>query len=95
MQRVGRAPLRKLSRHDRFVGPAAELAERGLATDALLAAIGAALRFDVADDPEAVSLQASLAQKSAAEVVAEVTSVPTSHPLYPGLLAVVEERQAG
>lgn len=95
VQRVGRAPLRKLSRHDRFVGPAAELAERGLATDALLAAIGAALRFDVADDPEAVSLQASLAQKSAAEVVAEVTSVPTSHPLYPGLLAVVEERQAG
>ena len=30
--RVGRAPLRKLGRHERFVGPAAELAERGVTT---------------------------------------------------------------
>ena len=28
-ERVGRGPLRKLSRHERFVGPAAELVERG------------------------------------------------------------------
>ncbi len=30
VERVGRAPLRKLSRHERFIGPAAELVERGL-----------------------------------------------------------------
>ncbi|MFC0198015.1 mannitol-1-phosphate 5-dehydrogenase, partial [Microbacterium arthrosphaerae] len=34
--RVGRQPLRKLSRHERFVGPAAEAAERGLSVDALV-----------------------------------------------------------
>ena len=51
VNRVGRAPLRKLSRHERFIGPAAELAERGIVPEALLGAIAAALRFnDPADD---------------------------------------------
>jgi mannitol-1-phosphate 5-dehydrogenase len=36
VHRVGRAPLRKLSRHERFIGPAAELAERGVVPEALL-----------------------------------------------------------
>ena len=36
VNRVGRAPLRKLSRHERFIGPAAELAERGIVPEALL-----------------------------------------------------------
>ena len=30
VERVGRSPLRKLSRNDRFVGPASQLAERGM-----------------------------------------------------------------
>ena len=30
VERVGRQPLRKLRRHERFIGPAAELAERGI-----------------------------------------------------------------
>ena len=47
VERVGRQPLRKLGRHERFIGPAAELAERGCPVEGLLAAIGAALRFDV------------------------------------------------
>ena len=50
-ERVGRGPLRKLSRHERFIGPAAELVERGHTAWDLLNAVGAALRFDVpADD---------------------------------------------
>lgn len=63
VERVGRSPLRKLSRNDRFVGPAAQLAERGLSAEALLSAMGAALRFDVAEDPEAVELQQLLSRK--------------------------------
>ena len=46
VNRVGRAPLRKLSRHERFIGPAAELAERGIVPEGLLGAIAAALRFN-------------------------------------------------
>jgi mannitol-1-phosphate 5-dehydrogenase len=62
---------------------------------ALLDAIGAGLRFDPADDPEAVELQLLLGSASAPDVVEKVTGIPSDHPLYPGLLAAVEARQAG
>jgi len=92
--RVGRAPLRKLSRNERFVSPASQLAERGMGRAALLEAMGAGLRFDAADDPEAVELQQLLGTASAAEVVEKVTGLGTDHPLYADVLAVVEARQA-
>jgi mannitol-1-phosphate 5-dehydrogenase len=93
--RVGRAPLRKLSRNDRFISPAAQLAERGMARTALLEAVGAGLRFDPADDPEAVELQELLGTATAAEVVEKVTGIVPGHPLYDDVVAVVEARQAG
>jgi mannitol-1-phosphate 5-dehydrogenase len=92
--RVGRAPLRKLSRNERFVSPASQLAERGLGRAALVDAMGAGLRFDAADDPEAVELQQLLAGASAAEVVEKVTGLTPDHPLYADVLTVVEARQA-
>lgn len=91
--RVGRAPLRKLSRNDRFISPAAQLAERGLKRSALLAAIGAGLRFDASDDPEAVELQQVLGSLDSAQVVTKVTGLEPEHPLYPGVLLAVQERQ--
>ncbi len=93
--RVGRAPLRKLSRNERFISPASQLAERGLGRSALLEAIGAGLRFDAADDPEAVELQELLGRLDAAEVVDKVTGLTPDHPLYADVLAVVQARQAG
>ena len=54
VDRVGRQPLRKLSRNERLIGPAAELAERGIRPEFLLATVAAALRFDVPADPESV-----------------------------------------
>jgi mannitol-1-phosphate 5-dehydrogenase len=93
--RVGRAPLRKLSRNERFVSPASQLAERGLGREALVEAMGAGLRFDAADDPEAVELQQLLGTLPAAEVVEKVTGLGTDHPLYADVLAVVEAHQAG
>ncbi|MFV0460314.1 MAG: mannitol-1-phosphate 5-dehydrogenase [Actinomycetales bacterium] len=91
--RVGRGPMRKLSRHDRFVSPASQLAERGMRAEALLAAMGAGMRFDPVEDPEAVELQKIIAESTAEEVVATVTGIEPEHPLYPGLLATVTERQ--
>lgn len=93
--RVGRAPLRKLSRNDRFISPAAQLAERGMARTALLEAVGAGLRFDPPDDPEAVELQELLGSATAVEVVEKVTGLAPGHPLYDDVVAVVEVRQAG
>ncbi|NQX11949.1 mannitol-1-phosphate 5-dehydrogenase [Microbacteriaceae bacterium VKM Ac-2855] len=89
VDRVGRQPLRKLSRHERFIAPAAELAERGHTPSGLLAAIGAALRFDVPSDPQSVELKEKLATLTPEEFVSEVTGLPTEHPLYAQVLAVI------
>ena len=93
VERVGRQPLRKLSRNERFIGPAAQLAERGIATDALVRTVGAALRFDVADDPQSVELAQLLGTAMAEEFVQQVTGLDPSHPLYAAVLDVVRERQ--
>lgn len=90
VERVGRGPLRKLGRDDRLIGPAAQLAERGLPHDALLRAVGAALRFDVAADPESVELQRILRDAIPAEALLRVTGIPVGHPLHDDLLAVFE-----
>ncbi|HWI31901.1 MAG TPA: mannitol-1-phosphate 5-dehydrogenase [Microbacterium sp.] len=92
--RVGRQPLRKLSRNERFVGPAAEALERGLRVSALLAAMGAALAFDDPEDPQSVDLQRMLREQDAASVAAEITGLEPGHPLLARVEAVVAERQA-
>ncbi|NQD89678.1 mannitol-1-phosphate 5-dehydrogenase [Paenarthrobacter sp. CM16] len=93
VNRVGRAPLRKLSRHERFVGPAAELAERGVTPVALLEAMSAALRFDDGNDDEAVELASLLSELDAAAVVERITELTASHPLFPAVRKLVEDRQ--
>jgi mannitol-1-phosphate 5-dehydrogenase len=93
-ERVGRQPLRKLSRNERFVSPAAELAERGLSTAALVRAMGAALRFDVADDPQSVEMLELLASLSAHGFVLQVTGLEPSHPLFPEVVAEVEKAKS-
>ncbi|WP_309075129.1 mannitol-1-phosphate 5-dehydrogenase [Paenarthrobacter sp.] len=94
VNRVGRAPLRKLSRHDRFVGPAAELAERGVTPVALLEAMSAALRFDDGSDDEAVELANLLSELDATAAVERITELTPSHPLFPAVQKIVEDRQA-
>ncbi|TPW73627.1 mannitol-1-phosphate 5-dehydrogenase [Schumannella sp. 10F1B-5-1] len=92
-ERVGRGPLRKLSRHERFIGPAAELAERGLPAWDLLNAVGAALRFDVPEDAESVELQALLASGKPADALArEITDIEPGHALFDSLVEVVQLR---
>jgi mannitol-1-phosphate 5-dehydrogenase len=94
VNRVGRAPLRKLGRHERFVGPAAELAERGVTPVALLEAMSAALRFDDGADDEAVELANMLSELEAAAAVERITELTPTHPLFPAMQKLVEDRQA-
>ena len=91
--RVGRQPLRKLSRHERFIGPAAEAAERGMSVSGLLAAVGAALEFDDPDDPQSQELQQLLRDTDAAAAVTRITGLTPQHPLFVDLLEVVHARQ--
>jgi mannitol-1-phosphate 5-dehydrogenase len=94
-ERVGRGPLRKLSRHERFIGPAAELAERGLEVWNLINAVGAALRFDVESDAESVELQAMLGSGAPPEsLAATITGLEPTHPLFPLVVEVIELRLA-
>ena len=88
-ERVGRQPLRKISRHERFIGPAAELAERGLPTDALLRAVAAALRFDAPADPQSAELAGLLDTLTPEEFTVQVTGIEPGHPLHDRLLATV------
>jgi mannitol-1-phosphate 5-dehydrogenase len=95
VERVGRAPLRKLSRKERFIGPASQLAERGMKFDALLGPIEQTLRFqNVSGDDESVELAKILKEKSAADATAKLTGLETDHPLYPHVLKVVEKVKA-
>ena len=92
VQRVGRAPLRKISRNERFIGPAAELAKRGHDASALVNTVAAALRFDVPEDPESRELQEKLASargsREATDVlVTELTGISPEHPLFASLSA--------
>jgi mannitol-1-phosphate 5-dehydrogenase len=94
VNRVGRAPLRKLSRHERFIGPAAELAERGIVPEALLGAIAAALRFNDPADTEAVELGQILASTEPADATEQITGLTADHPLFAAVCGLVEERKA-
>jgi mannitol-1-phosphate 5-dehydrogenase len=94
VQRVGRQPLRKLSRDERFIGPAAELAERGIGHAALLDAVGKALRFDVADDEQSVEMLALLSELDSAAFVERVTGLAPEHPLFDELVPVVSASRA-
>ncbi|QWT24031.1 mannitol-1-phosphate 5-dehydrogenase [Subtercola sp. PAMC28395] len=94
VERVGRAPLRKLSLNERFIGPAAQLAERGIEPVALLAAVRAALRFDFAGDPEAVRLQGLLSSATAEEATSEITGLEPGHPLFASVVRVIESVQS-
>ena len=94
VERVGRQPLRKLSRNERFVGPAAQLAERGITPVALVRTMGAALRFDVADDPQSVELKALLASATAEDFTQQVTGLDVDHPLYAAVVEIVRANKS-
>jgi mannitol-1-phosphate 5-dehydrogenase len=93
VERVGRQPLRKLGRHERFIGPAAELAEGGTRPAALLEAIGAVLRFDAEEDEQSVELRQLLADDTAEEFVGAVCGLDPAHPLFADVVAVVVAAQ--
>lgn len=93
VQRVGRQPLRKLSRHERFIGPASQAAERGLPTSALVAAIAATTAFDDPADEQSVELQRRLGADDPVALTADVTGLEPGHPLFSAVHAVFAARQ--
>ena len=92
--RVGRAPLRKLSRRERFIGPAAQLAERGDKVDALLKGVEMALRFqNVPGDDESAELAKIMSSTSATDATVKLTGLEKDHPLFDRVVKCVEKVQ--
>ncbi|GAB3184581.1 mannitol-1-phosphate 5-dehydrogenase [Nesterenkonia halophila] len=91
--RVGRQPLRKLSRHERLIGPAAAAAERGFSVDGLLAVVDAALAFRDAGDEQAGQLARLLAELPPGELVARITGLEDEHPLAPRVQELMARHQ--
>jgi mannitol-1-phosphate 5-dehydrogenase len=95
VERVGRAPLRKLGRKERFIGPAAELAEEGKPVDALLDAAEMAFRFqNVEGDEESVELAKILKENGPEDVVEKVTGLRSDEALFDRVVAIVKKVQA-
>ncbi|PTB64910.1 hypothetical protein BBK36DRAFT_1142837 [Trichoderma citrinoviride] len=95
VERVGRAPLRKLSRKERFIGPAAEAAENDMPVKFLLDAIEMTFRFqDVEGDDESKELSTIMSENTPEEVVNKVCGVQPTEKIYPRLVEVVKRVQA-
>lgn len=93
--RVGRAPIRKLGRKERFIGPASQLAERGYDVTALIRGVEMALRFqNVEGDDESFELAKIMSSMSAPEATTKLTGLEKDHPLYEKVLKAVEKVQS-
>lgn len=73
--RIGRSPVRKLSRNERFIAPLMLAIGYGTAYEELLRACACGLQFENEDDEEAKSIQALLRRKGVGEVFSEVSSL--------------------
>ncbi|MGE8203358.1 mannitol-1-phosphate 5-dehydrogenase [Heyndrickxia sp. NPDC080065] len=89
VQRVGRAPIRKLGAKDRLVAPALEyMHEFGEVPEYLVKVMAAALKFDVKDDQESVTLQKNIEEAGVLKAFCDVTGLDEQHEL---VNAVVEQ----
>lgn len=96
VERVGRAPLRKLSRNERFIAPAAHLAEMGDSYQHLLGAVEMALRFqNVEGDDESFELAKILKENDAKTATLKITGLEESHPLFKDVEKTVAKVQSG
>ena len=85
--RVARGPKRKLSAGDRLVSPAIQLIESGKKPAALAKVIAAALKFDYAEDKEAVEVQDFIKANGIDAAITHFTGVTS----YSKLFALIKE----
>ena len=93
VERVGRQPLRKLSRFERLIGPAALLAELGEEPSALLEVVEASLDFMSQNDPEVALLNSKLGALTPSEFALEVCGISPEHQLAGSLERAIAKHQ--
>ncbi len=80
--RVGKSPIRKLSKNDRLVNPTVQAYDLGIDVSNLTKAIAAALLFDYNKDPEAVKLNEEIEKHDINNVISKYLGIPTTHPIH-------------
>lgn len=93
VERVGRQPIRKLSRHERLIGPAALLAEYGEEPTALLEVVDAAMDFVNVGDPEVAMLASKLSTLTPEEFAEEICGIGPEHALAKSLHSSIATHQ--
>jgi len=73
--RVGRAPMRKLKKDDRLVGPVNMARGFDLKRDHLLIGVAAALLFDHPEDEESVQIQKMIKEDGIEKTVTKLTGI--------------------
>ncbi|AHF75181.1 Mannitol-1-phosphate 5-dehydrogenase [Sodalis praecaptivus] len=82
VQRVCRAPIRKLSPGDRLTGPCLQCEEQGLPNDALITGIAAALRYSDPDDEQSVSMNRFIAEHDISQAISHFTGIKENSALH-------------
>lgn len=90
VERVGRDPLRKLSRQERLIGPAAYFAEHIGEPVGILAVVDAALSFNASGDKEVTQLQSLVSKRGPADLAWEICGIAKDHPLAVGLIRLFD-----
>jgi mannitol-1-phosphate 5-dehydrogenase len=80
--RVGRDPVRKLRKDDRFIGAALICAEQGFNPQPVIDGIAAALNFDNPDDSFACQLQNDLKENGIEYILTKYMQLSNSMPIY-------------
>lgn len=94
VERVGRAPLRKLGRKERFINPASQLEGIGESYSGLLGPIEMAFRFqNIKGDDESAELAKIMKENSPEEVVKKVCGLESGK-LYDDVVAIVKKVQS-
>lgn len=75
VERISRAPIRKLGANDRLVGPASQCEEMGLPNHLLLKGIAAAFLFDVKTDEQSVELLAYVNENGIEKAIPHFTGI--------------------
>lgn len=75
IKRVGREPIRKLSKGDRLVKPLLNSMSYGISTENLLLGVGAVLYYNNPEDPQSLKLQELIKEKGIKGAVQEVSEI--------------------
>lgn len=94
VERVGRQPLRKLSKGDRLLGPMAMARAYGLPVDYLARGIAATFLFDVKSDPQSAEMIGRINETGIERAIAEYTGFEEGSEVHDKIITAYKELKA-